>query len=148
MQINFYTTTDNALTVNKTLTLNKTINIVFRQTVDEQAPLIVMNKNNLTTSNYVYIPDFKRYYFISSVDNYTSNLLGLHLTTDLLMTYKDTILNSQVQITAKNKPSYLSANLPTTAQITKQVVKSNITVKPENSLILTTIGSLNKGVQS
>ena len=144
MKVDFYKTTDNARTVNKTLTLDKTINIVFRQAVDEQAPLIVMNKNNLADSNYVYIATFKRYYFISSVDNYTANLVGLHLTTDPLMTYKDVILNSQVQITAKNKPSYLSASLPTETTIDKRVVKSDITLKKESSMILTTIGGISK----
>jgi len=144
MKVDFYKTTDNARTVNKTLTLNKTIDIVFRQAVNEQAPLIVMNKNNLSDSNYVYIATFKRYYFISSVDNYTANLVGIHLTTDPLMTYKDVILNSQVQITAKNKPSYLSASLPTETTIDKRVVKADITLKKENSLILTTIGGISK----
>ena len=144
MKVDFYKTTDNARTVNKTLTLNKTLDIVFRQAVNEQAPLIVMNKNNLSDSNYVYIATFKRYYFISSVDNYTANLVGLHLTTDPLMTYKDVILNSQVQITAKNKPSYLSASLPTETTIDKRVVKSDITLKKESSLILTTIGGISK----
>ena len=144
MQVDFYKTTDNARTVNKTLTLNKTIDIVFRQAVNEQAPLILMNKNNLSDSKYVYIATFKRYYFISSVDNYTANLVGLHLTTDPLMTYKDVILNSQVQITAKNKPSYLSASLPTETTIDKRVVKADITLKKENSLILTTIGGISK----
>ena len=144
MKVDFYKTTDNAKTVNKTLTLNKTLDIVFRQAVNEQEPLIVMNKNNLADSNYVYIATFKRYYFISSIDNYTATLVGLHLTTDLLMTYKDVIFNSQVQITAKNKPSYLSASLPTETTIDKRVVKSDITLKKENSLILTTIGGISK----
>ncbi len=112
MEVEFYKTTDNPRTVNKTLQLNKTLDIVFRQAVDEQAPLIIMNKNNLASSNYAHIPAFNRYYFISSVDNYTANLVRVKLTTDVLMTYKDIILNSPVQITATEKPSYLSASLP------------------------------------
>lgn len=144
MQVEFYTTTDNVRTVNKTLQLNKTINIIFRQAVDEQAPLIIMNKNNIAGSNYVHIPDFNRYYFISSIDNYTVSLVRIHLTTDLLMTYKDIILNSPVQITATEKPSYLSASLPTQATISKRVVKSDVTLDNKNSMILTTIGGISK----
>ena len=113
MKVEFYTTTDNARTVNKTLQLNKTIDIIFRQAVDEQAPLIILNKINIAGSNYVHIPDFNRYYFISKIENYTASLVRIYLTTDLLMTYKDIILNSPVQITATEKPSYLSASLPT-----------------------------------
>lgn len=144
MKVEFYKTTDNARTVNKTLQLNKTIDIVFRQAVDEQAPLIIMDKSNIAGSNYVHIPDFNRYYFISSVDNYTASLVRVNLTTDLLMTYKDIILNSPVQITATEKPSYLSASLPTQATISKRVVKSDVTLDNKNSMILTTIGGISK----
>ena len=144
MKVEFYNTTDNLKTVNKTLTLNKTVNIVFRQSVDEQAPVIIMNIDNLQNSNYIYIPTFKRYYFISAVDNYTANLVRLHLKTDLLMTYKDIILSTTVQITATEKPSYLSTGLPTQTTTTKRIVKSDVTLENKDSLILTTIGGISK----
>lgn len=144
MKVELYTTTDNPRTVNKTLNLNKTLDIVFRQAVDEQDPVIIMNKSNLSTSNYVYIPDFKRYYFISNVDNVTATLVRVQLTTDLLMTYQTIILNSQVQITATEKPSYLSAGLPTQTTTTKRIVKSNITLNPDSSIILTTVGAISE----
>ena len=144
MKVEFYKTTDNARTVNKTLQLNKTINIIFRQAVDEQAPLIIMNKSNVTGSNYVHIPDFNRYYFISKIENYTASLVRIYLTTDLLMTYKDIILNIPVQITATGKPSYLSDSLPTQSTISKRVVKSDVTLDNKNSMILTTIGGISK----
>lgn len=145
MQVDFYTTRDNANTVNKTLQLNNSINIIFRQVFNEQTPFIIMNKDNLTGSNYVGIKTFNRYYFINNVENYTANLVRIDLTCDLLMTYKDIILNSQVLITATEKPSYLSTNLPTQQTISKRVVKSNVLLNKENSLILTTIGGISKG---
>ena len=144
MKVEFYKTTDNARTVNKTLQLNKTIDIIFRQAVDEQAPFIIMNKSNVNGSNYVHIPDFNRYYFISKIENYTASLVKIYLTTDLLMTYKDIILNSPVQITATEKPSYLSASLPTQSTISKRVIKSDVTLENKNSMILTTIGGISK----
>ena len=144
MKVEFYKTSDNIKTVNKTLDLNKTIDIFFRQSVDEQAPVIIMNIDNLSDANYIHIPTFKRYYFISSVDNYNSNLVIVHLTTDLLMTYKDIILNTPVQITATEKPSYLSTGLPTQTTTSKRIVKSDTTLEKENSLILTTIGGISK----
>lgn len=144
MQVDFYTTTDNANTVNKTLTLNKSINIIFRQAVNEASPFIIINKDNLTGSNYVHIPNFNRYYFISNIENYTSNLVRINLVTDLLMTYKDEIINTPVLITATNTPSYFSSNLPTQTKTIKRVVKSDVTLNKENSLILTTIGGVSK----
>ena len=144
MKVEFYKTTDNARTVNKTLQLIRNINIVFRQAVDEQNPLIIMDNSNIAGSNYVHIPDFNRYYFISKIDNYTASLVRVQLTTDLLMTYKDIILNSPVQITATEKPSYLSASLPTQSTISKRVAKSDVTLDNKNSMILTTIGGISK----
>lgn len=144
MEVEFYNTTDNSNTINKTLQPIKTLNIIFRQEVDEATPFIIMNKNNLTGSNYVHIPNFNRYYFISSVNNYTANLVRINLVTDLLMTYKDEILNSPVLITATNTPSYFSSNLPTQTKTIKRVVKSDVTLNKENSLILTTIGGVSK----
>lgn len=144
MQVEFYHTADNANTINKTLQPIKTLNIIFRQAVNETTPFIIMNKDNLTGSNYVHIPNFNRYYFISNIENYTANLLRINLVTDLLMTYKDEILNSPVLITATNTPSYFSSNLPTQTKTIKRVVKSDVTLEKENSLILTTIGGLSK----
>ena len=146
MEVEFYHTTDNSNTVNKTLNLIKTINIVFRQAVNEETPFIILNKDNLKGSNYVHIPNFNRYYFISKVENYTANLVRIELVTDLLMTYKDDILNTPVLITATEKPSYFSSNLPTTQTISKRIVKSDVTLNKENSLILTTIGGISKTV--
>lgn len=144
MKVEFYKTSDNPRTVNKTLQLTRTVDIIFRQAVDEQAPLIIMSNENVADSNYVRIPNFNRYYFISSVDNYTAGLVRIHLTTDLLMTYKDIILNSPVHITATETPSYLSESLPTQTKISKRVVKSDVTLNKATSLVLTTIGGISK----
>lgn len=145
MQVDFYTTTDNANTVNKTLKLIRSINIIFRQVVNEAKPFIILNKDKITGSNYVHIPNFNRYYFITNVENYTANLVRIDLTCDLLMTYKDVILNTPVLITATEKPSYLSINLPTQQTISKRILKSDITLNKESSLILTTIGGVSEG---
>ena len=145
MKVEFYKTSDNPRTVNKTLQLTRTVDIIFRQAVNEQAPLIIMNNANVAGENYVRIPNFNRYYFISSVDNFTAGLVRLHLTTDLLMTYKDIILNSPVQITATEKPSYLSTNLPTLNKNTVRKSASTVTLPSKSSIILTTVGGVNKG---
>lgn len=145
MKVEFYHTSDNSNTINKTLQPIKTLDIIFRQAVNESTPFIILNKDKITGSNYVHIPNFNSYYFISSVDNYTANLVRIELTTDLLMTYKDDILNTPVLITATEKPSYFSSNLPTQTKTIKKVVKSDVTLEKENSLILTTIGGVIKG---
>lgn len=49
--------------------------------------------------NYVYFPDFKRYYFITDVTIVSSGLINISCKVDVLKTYADTIKNSSVLIT-------------------------------------------------
>lgn len=142
MQVELYTTTDSPNVINKTLTKVREVNVTFRQMVDETAPVMILHNQNIDGCNYVYIPTFKRYYFISDISNYNNVLSRVALTSDLLMTYQDTLLNSEVKITATEKPSYLSTSLPTLNTTTKRIEKSDVTLKKENSLILTTIGGI------
>lgn len=145
MQVELYTTNDSPNVINKTLTKVREINVTFRQMVDETAPVMILHNQNIDGCNYVYIPTFKRYYFISDVSNYNNVLARVALTSDLLMTYKDTLLNSEVKITATEKPSYLSTNLPTNTQTTVRKTFSTVTLPTKNSIILTTVGGINNG---
>lgn len=42
--------------------------------------------------NYVYIPDFKRYYFVRNITSYRTNLWQMDLHVDVLMSFKNEIL--------------------------------------------------------
>lgn len=145
MQVELYTTTDSPNVINKTLTKVREVNVTFRQMVDENAPVMILHNQNIDGCNYAYIPTFKRYYFISDISNYNNVLSRVALASDLLMTYQDTLLNSEVKITATEKPSYLSTNLPTTMQNTVRKTFSTVTLPTENSIILTTVGGINNG---
>ena len=145
MQVELYTTTDSPNVINKTLTKVREVNITFRQMVDENAPVMILHNQNIDGCNYAYIPTFKRYYFISDISNYNNVLSRVALITDYLMTYQDTLLNSEVKITATEKPSYLSTNLPTTMQNTVRKTFSTVTLPTKNSIILTTVGGINNG---
>lgn len=140
MKVEFYTTNDNVKIINKTLKLNKTVNIIFHNNVSEQSPVIIMTKDNVSGSNYVHIPDFNRYYFIDSIDKYKANLVIVNLSTDLLMTYQNEIINKEVLITATEKPSYLSTSLPTNHNLISDKYISNVTLPTGTTKVLTTIG--------
>lgn len=145
MQVELYTTTDSPNVINKTLTKVRELNVTFRQMVDENAPVMILHNQNIAGCNYVHIPAFNRYYFISDISNYNNVLSRVALTSDLLMTYQDKLLNSEVKITATEKPSYLSTNLPTTTQNTVRKTFSTVTLPTANSIILTTVGGINNG---
>lgn len=52
--------------------------------------------------NYCYIPQFKRYYFISDIKNLTGGRVKIDIHVDVLKTYKDSILASKQLVIAEN----------------------------------------------
>lgn len=51
--------------------------------------------NYVLSANYVYIPDFNRYYFINDITSVRQNLWRLTLHVDVLMSYKNEIGNTK-----------------------------------------------------
>ena len=95
MQITLYKNTAPLNKLSRTLGLPLTIAGYLREPCDVLNPQIEVEYNStLLTYNYVYIPDFGRYYFIndSSVDGKT---LALSMHVDVLYTYRNIIQASQ-----------------------------------------------------
>ena len=55
--------------------------------------IIYQDEVNIFSYNYCFIPLFSRYYFITSITNVRTKLWRVSLRCDVLMTYKNTILN-------------------------------------------------------
>lgn len=140
MQMILYHTDDRPNVINKNLLKLRTVNIILREMVDEKSPALMLHDTTIANANFCYLPTFKRYYFIEQVMRYNAHLVKVVLTSDLLMTYKDNILNHNVLITATSKPSYLSSSLPTTEHIELERYTSNVTLPEGKTTILTTIG--------
>lgn len=140
MQIIFSHTDSKPNVINKTIIQLRTVNIVLREMVDEKRPALLLHDDTVADSNYCYLPDFKRYYFIEQVNRYNAHLVKVVLACDLLMTYKDKLLQQNVLITATSKPSYLSNSLPTNEHIEEDRYTSDFTLPDGKTIILTTIG--------
>lgn len=54
-------------------------------------PSIVYQSSDVPTFNYVYIPIFNRYYYVTSLSSVGKNVWRMELNCDVLMTYKDSI---------------------------------------------------------
>lgn len=140
MKVNFYDNQSNENVINKNLKLIISADIVFRATVNEKNPVLLIHNDLLNEINYVEIPTFKRYYYIEHVEAFNNQLSRVYLTTDLLMTYQNEILNNEVLITATETPSYSSNSLPTTRQIVSDKYESDVTLPNGITKVLTTIG--------
>lgn len=74
-----------------------------KKVVEKQDNQYVVIYDSIVSSNYVYIPDFKRYYYIADIVAINSYLFELSLNVDVLMSYKDEIRKQRVFIERNEK---------------------------------------------
>lgn len=84
--------------VNKTLHENEEYTGVLNSTVNILEPVIRFRTRNVVTFNYVYIESLHRYYFVYDIRQ-EGDVCTVYLRTDVLMTYKDKILDSTGTLT-------------------------------------------------
>lgn len=99
--------------INKNITSGITLSGSLRNESNVVNPSIIINIDNPTIYNYAYIPEFNRYYFITNYISLRTGMWQINLKSDVLMSFKDSILSSEVlinktEITGKN--NYLSGS--------------------------------------
>lgn len=99
--------------INKNLTSGITLSGTLRNESNVVNPSIAINIDNPTIYNYAYIPEFKRYYFITDFTSIRTSIWIINLKSDVLMSFQDSILSSRVLISnteSTGKSSYLSGS--------------------------------------
>lgn len=95
MVVNLYVNTGDPRQLNKDITLLGNYEAI--QATDELSitdPELFVNIENMADFNYIFIPNFGRYYYVrSKVYTGTQCLITCHV--DVLASFKDEILNSQ-----------------------------------------------------
>ena len=97
--------------INKSLTAGVTLSGTLRNESNVVTPSIIVNIDNPTIYNYAYIEDFGRYYFITDYISLRTGIWQINLKSDVLMSFKDSILASNVLINnteTTGKNNYLS----------------------------------------
>lgn len=81
--------------VNKTdfLTQITTIKGTLRNECSLITPVITLQMDSVPAFNYMYIPLFKRYYFVTDITSVRYGLWEINLEIDVLMTYSNSIRN-------------------------------------------------------
>lgn len=94
ISVNFgYTTRDTRwLEKNPTWTQTSVSCDIYEPT-DRINPILIVDKDivDLSDTNYMYIPEFGRYYFITNITGDAGNRAFVHGHVDVLMTYQDEI---------------------------------------------------------
>lgn len=95
MNVKLYKNESNNNVLNKKITLISEDNILLKDNVDVYKPIIKIKRPLLNNCNYVYIEDFKRYYYITNKRSINTDVIELSLKCDVLMSFKNDILNSK-----------------------------------------------------
>lgn len=98
MNVIFYHSTSDKRKVDKSLTNITTLSCdIIDDTSILNPRLKIKYNSNLLTSNYIYIPSFNRYYFITNITT-SKGYLWIDATVDVLMSYKTAIRNTTAVI--------------------------------------------------
>ena len=110
--------------VNKTLQENEEYTGVLNSTVNILEPVIRFRSRDVVTFNYVYIESLHRYYFVSAIQQ-DGDICTVHLRTDVLMTYKDKILDSTGTLTKGETVNGYSSNRSNVYDLRPKLKKLN-----------------------
>lgn len=109
MEIKFYTCGDDHRTLNKTLEDELTLQGAMRQQASMLAPIIVCSTLD-AKYNYCYIPSFGRYYYVTQHVRYRRGLDRLNLDVDVLMSYRDKIMELTGVVSRLDANDYINGS--------------------------------------
>lgn len=110
--------------VNKTLQENEEYTGVLNSTVNVLNPVIRFRTRNVVTFNYVYIESLHRYYFVSELRQ-DGDICTVYLREDVLMTYKDKILDSTGTLTKGENANKYASNRENNYDLRPKLKKLN-----------------------
>ena len=91
----YYTASDNNQ-LTKVIELTQTLTGALRNESDIVRPQILIECESVSDSNYAYIPEFHRYYFIREVESIRNGLWLIQLESDPLMSFRTSIAQLEV----------------------------------------------------
>ena len=106
MQIEFYKNSSEKNKIGKFLSSVLTLNGNLRDECSITSPSILVEATSLVDYNYCYIPEFKRYYFISDITSVRNNLWRVSLKCDVLESFKKDILNLSCIVDKQQNQNY------------------------------------------
>lgn len=133
MEILLYYNSSSDNTINKTLNNETILNGSLRDSSNVINPEIMLVAESINTFNYLYIPEFNRFYYIKEVTSYRTNLWIVKCQIDVLYTYAPHILNLQCIIDSTE--GYMGDNyLNSESWVTKVKAKTDIINFPNGLL--------------
>lgn len=144
MELILYRTRDDENVINKDLEYIHTMNIVLKSNVSIVSPIIILRMVegvDLFNSNYCYLDELNRYYFIREIEILSNDNIKMMLECDVLESFKQDILNSGGEIRRRIETGdYQNTNVDTESLREVEIFESDVTLNPEKNIILSTLG--------
>lgn len=139
MNLTFYSITDDYRKVNKALGEGITLDVDIRTDVDIYNPEFKIKNFD---RSYNYLQWDNRFYFITGVGYIGKNVWQIETDLDVLMTYKDIILNSECLITQTTEENkyFDGGDYYTDVNYEYDVYNSNVTLPEVENIVLVTVG--------
>jgi hypothetical protein len=140
-----YDTKSSNNVINKVLENEHEFDIKFKDKTDIVNPVVILSSKTLILSNYAYIPDFNRYYFVDKIELFPNSIYHITLRCDVLESFKDEILASSgfINQQTKNVNKYYNSNYQSEVRKEVDLYKSDVTIDTNiKSTILVTIGGV------
>lgn len=145
MQLKFYNWAGAPNVIRKALTArpNMTLDGTLREQCSIEAPSILIQANPIG-QNYVYIPEFSRYYFITDVVAVRNGAFRIELRVDVLKTYETRLLACNVygiRSAVQQTPYIPDAQAPIESRMIVEATElAEIGAPIRGSMILVTVG--------
>lgn len=105
MEIQLFNNKSDNRCIRKELINGLSVTGSLRESCDVLAPVINFECDILMKYNYAYIPDFRRYYFITKFTNVANNVWEVEFKVDPLMSFKGDVLALQVVVDKQSSTS-------------------------------------------
>lgn len=141
MDVNFYLYTGKLNELNKELPTGNIIDCVLKQKSNTINFDLTLNKKiDNFNYNYCYIPKLNKYYFINNVTIINNNVILLSLKVDVLMSYKNILLETKARIKECDNnynENYVTAEKNNTFSHKEIIIPTDF-INTDNKLVLIT----------
>lgn len=95
MNIKLCSSTSEIVAINKDISIIDDVSATIKGALSVENPVLILQyKSDIQPNvNYVYIPEYNRYYFVTDIINLTGGRYEIHCKVDVLMSFKNDILN-------------------------------------------------------
>lgn len=143
MNIILYKNNSEKNKINKSLTEVETLTGTLHDDTSIMKPTVLIQRESPTGFNYVYIPQFKRYYFVNDITVNRKGLLTVALSVDVLESFKTDILQQNIIVeksTTDNDVYLPDENLKTNVKTKTDIVNFSNGFLDNGEFILITAG--------